>query len=266
MIKDFIFEGRRASDYGLVPCYIDGNSGIDRDNVVSKTSFKNFTPASSDEDMFIGSTDDYRLSKDLDFCIYDCKSGDIKVLTKSDIEEYARWLCRSDGYHPMQITFSNDEVYIYNAKIDITAIEINTDIIGFSMHIDTDSSYAYTQKTVSKTLSSPTDSINIVDYSSKVGRTFIDMEITCLEAGDYEITNDFGCGTIKILDCAKNETITITEHQVITSSNSAHDISDDFNYVFPYIRNDMSRNSNTFYFNKPCKVKITYKCKRKVGI
>lgn len=264
MRNDFIFDGKYGSDFGLKFCNIDGN-GDSETIIISNTEIETFRPANSDKNYFTSGNHNSVLTKKVQVCkIENC---DVVTFTDYDVEEIARWLCRDDGYHKFAFINDSGDIIEYNAIIDVNTIEINEQIAVLELTITTDSQFGYTPKTNHFVLSA-NDTVYIIDNSSKIGETLVNLKLACKAEGNYVITTMFDGETknICIDNCKSGEIITITDMCVITTSLPSHDITDDFNYVFPKLYNTISNQKNEFSVNLPCELTITYQTKRKVGI
>lgn len=264
MREDFIFDGRYASDFGLKFCNVNGDPGSET-VTISSTEFETFQPSNLERNYFTGSKYSSVLTKTIQVCkVVNC---DMIAFTQYDIEEIARWLCRDDGYHDFAFINDTDNVVEYNAKIDINVIEMHERIIALELTITTDSPFGYTKK--SNHFSLDTDeTIYVIDNSSNIGELKIELELLCKSDGNYLISSSFNGQTkdICIDNCTKGEIIHISDMCTITTSLPSHNITNDFNYVFPKLYNTISEQKNEFSVNLPCELTITYKIKRKVGI
>lgn len=264
MREDFIFDGKYGSDFGLKLCNINGDPGFET-ITVSNTEFETFQPGNLEKNYFTGSRHNSVLTKTIQVCkVINCN---MVQLTEYDIEEISRWLCRDDGYHKFAFINDTDNTVEYNAKIDMNVIETQERVIALELTITTDSPFGYTIKKNSFSLNND-ETIYIIDNSSNIGEMPIELKLTCKSDGDYIITSTFNNikRNIHINNCTSGEIITISDMCVITTSLPSHDITDDFNYVFPKLYNTISEQRNEFYVNLPCDLTILYKIKRKVGI
>lgn len=264
MRNDFIFDGRYGSDFGLVFCNVDGGTNS-QTVTISNAEIETFRPANADKNYFTADSYDSVLTKTLQVC--KMENCEIVPLTDYDVEEIARWLCRDDGYHTFAFVRDSDSTVEYNARIDINTIEIEDQIIALELTVTTDSQFGYTAKTNRFTLNAD-ETACVTDHSSKTGEIPVNLQLTCKSDGNYVIRSGFNGMTKSICldNCKSGEVITITDMCVITTTLPSHDITDDFNYVFPKLYNTISNRNNTFSVNLPCDLTITYKLRRKVGI
>lgn len=263
MFQDFNFDGKFAKDFNLYPVNI--NNTNDSTSIVSSNTVNNFQSPNYDHDIWTSVQKGEALTTSIE-CIkmVDCNIVDI---TDYDIEQYARWFCREDGYYKLFFMYPNNDGIYYNAKINLSKVLINNKTIGVKFDIVTDSQFAW--KHIEMNFDCEKDNeIKIYDYSSALGNKPINLKLICKEDGDYIFKHIFN-GKEKltnIKNCKSEEIINLTELQVITSSDNSHDIADDFNYIYPCICNNIHNEANIYSINKDCKIKISYEQKRKVGI
>lgn len=264
MRDDFMFDGRYASEYGLMMC--DFSSSSDDSMIVSDFTYDTFIPGNSDRNYFTASSFSDVLITKIQVCIVDkCQ---IRSITDYDIEEIAKWLCRENGYHRFAfINKDRSNDVEYNAKISINKIKLINDIYGLELTITTDSQYGFTKIRNSYSLVSKQE-ILIKNHSAKSGGIFPEIQLTCKESGNYQLSFRFGqhYDMLKIQNCSVGEVITISNMHVISSSIFEHDIYNDFNYVFPMIRSDFYDNRNYIQTNLSCDFIMVYESRRKVGI
>lgn len=264
MRNDFIFDGRCSSDFGLKICVV-GNNNDTETIMISNTDFDTFQPSNLDRNYFTGSKHSSVLTKTIQVCkVENCQ---ISPFTNYDIETIGRWLCRDDGYHKFAFINDTNQTVEYNAKIDMNIIEIHDKVYILELIITTDSQFGYTTQR-NHFILKKNETIYVIDRSSKTGEIPVELQLICKSDGDYLISQSFNGITkdIYIDNCQNGEIITITDMCVITTSLPSHDISDDFNYVFPKVYNTITNQKNEFSVNLPCELTITYKTKRKVGI
>ena len=111
----------------------------------------------------------------------------------------------------------------------------------------------------------------INNQSSLVGEQAVDMKINVLTAGNLEIGVSYNGDIlykIKVKNCIKNENIIFSSNYIYDSdnrSNNSH-LTQDFNYKFPKIYSSLTNQKTTFTTNLPCKIEVSYKNYRKVGL
>ena len=264
---DLIFDGRYASEFNLYMCNVTTSAGTEVSSV-SELTFDTFRPAGLNKDIFIDATST-NLTKTIQFLkIVDCEPVDIDDY---DLMSIVRWFNRSDGYYPLSIIRDYvSDITTYDAKIDVKKIELFNGIIGVEFDITTNSICGYQSRTVNRTLSA-NESFVINNQSSLVGEQAVDMKVNVLAAGNLEIGVSYNGDIlykIKVKNCIKNENIIFSSNCIYDSdnrSNNSH-LTQDFNYKFPKIYSSLTDQKTTFITNLPCKIEVSYKNYRKVGL
>ena len=103
------------------------------------------------------------------------------------------------------------------------------------------------------------------DTSYEEGYIYPQMEITVKEDGDLTIHNSIENRETYIANCKSGEVITF-DYPVIQSSDSSHNIQDDFNWTFFRVANTYDNSRNDLVISLPCSIKIKYSPIVKVGI
>lgn len=106
---------------------------------------------------------------------------------------------------------------------------------------------------------------SINDTSHEEGFIYPFTEITMLEDGDLKIHNFSENRDTYIADCKENEVITM-DYPVVWSSNSSHDVQNDFNWNFFRVANTFENSRNDLIIFTPCEIKIRYSPIVKVGL
>ena len=103
------------------------------------------------------------------------------------------------------------------------------------------------------------------DNSYEEGYIYPQMEITVKADGDLTIHNSIENREMHIANCRINEVITL-DYPVIQSSDSSHDIQNDFNWTFFRVANTYDNSRNDLVVSIPCSIKIKYSPIVKVGL
>lgn len=103
------------------------------------------------------------------------------------------------------------------------------------------------------------------DTSYEEGYIYPQMEITVKADGDLTIHNSIENRETYIANCKANEVITL-DYPVIKSSDSSHNIQNDFNWTFFRVANTYDNSRNDLVISLPCSIKIKYSPIVKVGI
>ena len=265
---DFIFDGKTLSSYGYMVCSFDS---ISIEKVPSSnTTFNTIKAPLSHSTKKISTDDGENLQKIIQICKNMC-SNDNEELTMDDVSELTKWLCRSDYKWLRFLEEPNDnsaidEIY-YEAQIVASKIMLGDRCIGMELTINTNRPYGLTQEnTVYWNVKAGNEySVNV--YSDEEGYIYPDVKIYTVYDDDLMITNTFESRITRINNCIYNEKITMNgEILQIQSSNSEHNLYDDFNFNFIRLCNKFENSVNTFTFSKDCIIEMKYRGIRKVGM
>lgn len=103
------------------------------------------------------------------------------------------------------------------------------------------------------------------DTSYEEGYIYPQMEIAVKEDGDLTIHNSIENRETYIANCKSGEVITL-DYPVIQSSDSSHNIQNDFNWTFFRVANTYDNSRNDLVVTLPCSIKIKYSPIVKVGL
>ena len=103
------------------------------------------------------------------------------------------------------------------------------------------------------------------DTSYEEGYIYPQMEITVKKDGDLTIHNSIENRETHIGNCTSGEVITF-DYPVIQSSDSSHNIQNDFNWTFFRVANTYDNSRNDLVISLPCSIKIKYSPIVKVGL
>ena len=104
-------------------------------------------------------------------------------------------------------------------------------------------------------------------YSDDEGYIYPDIRINVKENGTLKITNTYENRVTQLNNCKAGETITIIGSDVKQiMSDAEHDLSHDFNYVFPRLCNMYRQSINKITVNLDCDIEIKYRGIRKAGM
>ena len=264
---DFFFDDRYLSEMGYVICSVDSSETIKKTSVsrIEYTTAK--TPNRSIWNK-VSSADSEPLTTTIQILKLSCDDPTPQELTSTEIAEMTRWLCRRDKYCKFSFVQDGYEEIYYNAKIDLDKIDIYGITSGFELIITTDRPYGMTDEIVSSVSITSLSPYIIYDTSDIIGYTYPDLfTIVCEESGDLTLTNLIENRETKINNCTTGEIITLNGKTLqISSSLPAHNISDDFNYVFPRIVNTLTTRENKITTNKNCSITVSWSVNRKVGL
>lgn len=183
-----------------------------------------------------------------------CRSTPHKFYIMNDLSNIEGWFNGKNEYDNIywEGTFSLQEEIIGGKRIGATLTFLSTAPFGFQDDI------IFTGSVNAE------DSITINDISEEIGYIYPQMIITCAEAGNLTIFNNFDGRATIINNCEQNEIITFSKYMQIETSSNTHLIYNDFNYTFLRLCNDYNNNENTISFSKACDYEIRYNPIRKV--
>lgn len=264
-VTDFTYDGASLSSKGYMVCDF-GSSGDTAEG--SQLTF-NTVPINKGQ-LFLLADTKYEQCLTTTFCI--CKNPchvaaqENLKLTPSEVSTLSRWLNKKTF---RSLTFSGTEWANINfeASFNIKVMEIGGETYGLELEMITNRPFA-TKTAVTQTLTFTSDALTktFTDTSDEIGYVYpTSFTITPTGAGNISITNAMENRTTTIKNCAANETITIT-YPTIASSVGTHNLSEDFNYVFPRIANTSANSVNSFTASAPCTVVFTYKPIIKVAL
>lgn len=262
---DFIFDEERLSDHGFMICSF-GSS--DTQTVpVSAETYNTVRAPLQYKDKKTSINIGENLTTTLSICKIDCY-GEDSFLSADDVSEITRWLCRHD-YKKFQKIESPDEFYqfdevYYEVQISVSKIVWCDHVLGLELTITNDSPYAYQDIQINL---DNTNQLIVSNYSDEEGYTYPQCTIKVLSSGDFRLSNSLTNDTMVINNCSENEVITINPYSMqITSSDNNHDLSSDFNYVFPRIFTEYHKYTNIFSMSCNCNIEFKYQRLRKVGL
>lgn len=273
MFYDFLFDGQKISDYGMIVCNIDKTSGVEVISSGSDITFNQVKPSSGNIFNIASSTYESPLSNPIQICKNPCifKTQEDMFLTVDEVSALQRWLCRKNEYKRFQIDDDKFKNIYWNGTFSAKQIVLNSQIIGLELTLYTDSPYAYMNEVTIEHDCLAGASFDLYDNSDEVTdisnqvRPYVEISIS--SDGDFKLSNSMDEKYTVIKNCKKGEVIKLNgKNKIITSSNSSHTLSSDFNFYFPRIINTYTERCNTFKVNLDCKIKIIYSPIRKIGL
>lgn len=266
---DFIFDGERLSEKGYMMCY----DGVDDEELsVSSMVYDTIKASLSDVVHKVSHTYDENYTRTFAIMKSPCIDQEY-FLTEDDISLMSKWLVRKQYKVFRYIDENEDEEeediprpVWYKVQNTLSKINYGDNVIGLTVTVNANAPYGFADET---TTTWSDDSKTIAVVTDEEGYIYPDMEITCNAAGNLTITNDRESGRItRINNVVADEVITITggDIQQITSSVSGHDLSVDFNYVFPRLCSRYNSYDNTITTNLSSDKELSYCGIRKVGL
>lgn len=279
MFTDFEFDGEKASDYGLIVGSFN-NSGVETVSSGADLSFSQVKASGSNQ--FNLYEAQYENPYTTTFQVIknpcNCNSQDDMYFSTIEVSSIQRWLCRKYGYYKFKTNDENYRGIYWKGTFNTKQINLNGQIVGLELTLNTDAPYAYLEEIIieidcSKVTNEQPISFDVYDVSDEEGYIYPNVKITMLEDVTDEkglrLENSMSNKVTVIKNCKSGEVININgEHQIITTTSTlkSRQLSKNFNYLFPRIVNTYKENKNTFTCNRKCLITISYSPIRKVGI
>lgn len=255
---DFEYDGTLASDYGFMVCSFDGG-GTDTIEYGSAINFDTVSMRNGKKFSLINSG--YDTAADFTFQI--CKNPSVfsdseMYFTTEEQRRVYRWLNRNDGYHELKIFTDDFGVIVFNGSFNISAITLNTEVVGFELSFQMEAPYATQNRKVLRKKFTRQGSFTFMDESDDIGYIYPQLQITCRSDGDLKIHNSVEDRTTIIKNCKSGEVITFDENLNIQTSLPSHKIYNDFNFVFFRIANTYKDRRNVITVNFACDIVLEY--------
>lgn len=260
---DFEYDGINLSDKGFMICNF-GSKGLETVSNGSQITFNTVSTLGGSKHNLTSTEYEDCLEATIQICKYSCVS-DIEEISSVEFREMTKWLNR-EKFLKFKIL---DEDYIdlyFEASFNISRIEIDGKLYGLELEVVTNRPFALKEPkiiNIKNTANNGKHSIN--DVSHKEGFIYPYTEITITKSGNLEIYNALEKRKTSINNCVAGEVITM-DYPVIQSSNSSHNIQNDFNWTFFRIANAYNNSRNDLTISIPCTMKIKYSPIVKVGL
>lgn len=254
---------RRLSDFGFIICNF-GDKGLDTVSNGAVVSFNSVSVQNGAQHYLTSSTYEDCLECTIQVCRNPCVNSNMEI-DQTTFREMTRWLCRKKflKFKPL----SEDYIDLYHeAMINVSRIELDGKLVGLELEIRTNCPFSLKEKKVIKIENTEQDgkhSIN--DVSHEEGYIYPLTEITISEDGDLNIYNAIEDRNTYIANCKSGEVITM-DYPVIQSSDSSHNIQNDFNWNFFRVANTFENSRNDLTISLPCSIKVEYSPIVKVGL
>lgn len=261
--KDFEFDGKRLSSFGCIIVSF-GDKGLETVDGV-EINFNTISSFNGLKHHLISTTYEDCLTATIQIAKCSC-STDIQEISSTEFREISSWLNRRK-FLKFKILDENHIDLYYNAAFSsISKIELDGRLIGLELNIVTNSPHAFKEPRIIKITNTETNgkhSINDISYEE--GYIYPHVEITVNADGDLNIYNAIEDRATYIANCKSGEIITM-DYPVIQSSDSSHNIQNDFNWNFFRVANTFENSRNDLTISLPCSIKIEYSPIVKVGL
>lgn len=262
-VYDFQFDNRLLSSFGMIMCNF-GTKGLETISNGSQVTFNTVSSLGGAKHHLTSATYDSCLEATIQICKNSCEGNDMTI-SSVEFRELTKWLNRKN-YKKFKL-FGKDYIDLYyEAKINVSRIEINGKLYGLELVISTNRPFALKEpKTIiiNNMLENGKHSIN--DNSHEEGYIYPCTKITISQNGDLIIHNAIEDRNTIIKNCVSGEIITM-DYPIINSSISSHNIQNDFNWEFFRIANSFNNNKNELTISIPCVIEAKYSPIVKVGL
>lgn len=264
-IIDFSYgeNNRKLSDFGFVVCRFD-SGGLDTVSNGAVVNFNSVSVQSGAQHYLTSSTYEDCLECTIQVCKNPCVNSNMEI-DQTTFRELTRWLCRKKflKFKPL----SEDYIDLYHeAMINVNRIELDEKLVGLELEIRTNRPFSLKEKRLIKIENTEQDGKHSVnDISHEEGYIYPNTEIVVNEDGNLNIYNAIENRSTYIANCKKGEIITM-DYPIIQSSDSSHNIQNDFNWNFFRVANTFENSRNDLTISIPCSIKIEYSPIVKVGL
>lgn len=260
---DFEFDGKRLSEFGMILCKFD-SGGLDTVSDGSEVTFNTISIQNGIKSELVSAVYENNLETTLQICKHSC-SGGVQEITTTEHRQLTRWLNRKK-FLKLKILDKDHIDLHYEALINVSKVELDGKLIGLELSVFTNRPHALKESKIININNTETDgkhSIN--DISHEEGYIYPHTEIIINQDGNLNIYNAIEDRITYIANCKSGEVITM-DYPVISSSDSSHNIQNDFNWNFFRVANTFENSRNDLTISLPCSIKIEYSPIVKVGL
>lgn len=273
--KDFVFNGKKLSDYGCVLCSLTESTDIKTISIGSNITFNTIYTQANNKFKLMSSDYTEAYSATFQICKLNCSDINDKFFSVEETASITRWL-NQKSYKRFQLITDDgqyDNIY-YMGSFNLQKILLGNDTVGFELTLQTDAPFGYYNEVYYELTFNTSEDTNIVyDPSDEIGYIYPkDIVIECLSSGNLEIENSQEPNRKTIINnCMPGEIISIDSENKIITSNKAHPrLYNDFNYNYMRISNrDKGRYDDTlneYSVSMPCRITFSYSPICKVGL
>lgn len=261
---DFSYgDNKKLSDFGFIICSFD-DKGLDTVSNGAVISFNTVSTLNGAKHELTSCTYEDCLETTIQICKNPCVDGNMEI-NQTTFRELTKWLCRKKFLKFKPISKEYIDLY-HEAVINVSRIEIDGKLVGLELEIRTNRPFSLKEPRIININNTEQDgkhSIN--DISHEEGYIYPHIEIVINQDGNLKIHNAIENRDTYIANCKSGEIITM-DYPVISSSDSSHDIQNDFNWNFFRIANTFENGRNDLTISLPCSIKIEYSPIVKVGL
>ena len=260
---DFEYGGHTLSSYGMILCSF-GDRGLETISDGSQVSFNTVSVLGGSKYELTSAIYEDCLETTLQICKTPCNNNAME-LSDTEYRQLKRWLSRKRFLKFKILSESYIDLY-FEAAFNISRIEIDGRLYGLELEVKTNAPHAFKEPRIININNTEQDgkhSIN--DISHEEGFIYPHTEIIVNQNGNLKIHNAIENRDTYIANCKKGEVITM-DYPIISSSNSSHNIQNDFNWNFFRVANTFENSRNDLTISLPCSIKVEYSPIVKVGL
>ena len=259
---DFEYDGKLLSDFGMIICDFSSGSGASNADKGSEIKF-NLVPAGYGKRFFVsGLQYETCLGTTFQIC-KDPRRFEESSISNEEFRALSRWLNRKKflWFHSFDWCDPSLEKPWFRASFNLTRIESGRQTVGVELNMVTDAPFGYgPEEELELNFAAGSLTGYVADLNEEMGDTYPWMRVTCGQSGTFTISNAFTGCTCTVENCLSGEVLTFSgESMIVSSSNSNHDLANDFNYDFFRIGNNAEESENEITVSMPCTVEIKYR-------
>lgn len=275
LAADFSYDGHLLSDFGYMICSFESED-LDEVSAGAVLTFNKVARHSGRKYDLVGTTFDECIEVTFDICKDICKDGntitdsDDLIMTSTEFRALMLWLNRQEFLETYFVYDDNNtddrEICYYDASFNVSKISANGVIYGARLTMETNRPYGYGKRHIGEaiSLSHAGGACKFtIDYEANdVGFVYPTMEIEISEDGDFSMVITLGDDTLsetEILNCVEGEVINIDgDTRIISTSESGHNIANDFNFDYPVIGRTYDNCENIVTTTALCDITYEY--------
>lgn len=260
---DFVFDGRKLSNYGLMIGEIGGSS---MSTTTGGMTVKSISVPGKDAFEIYASAYDGSVVWEFDIVKYDCSDLNNPYISQTEDAAIRRWLIRKDGYHWIHFEQDEFEDIFYKVYINLSPLYINGRLAGYHATVTSNCEYGFSKIYTYNFSLNGTGSFEIINLSDEHGYIYPEFTITSLSSGNFIFQNlceeDKNRYT-QIYGMENNQNIHIDSENEIMEGTGY----DKWNWKFPRMVQDAyGYKPNIFSANLPCTVTMKIRYPRKAVV
>lgn len=254
---DFEYAGEYLKDWGYMICRTDAPGGFESVPSDSQLTFNNVKLFNGK--LFELTTAQYEERIEISFhiCKFSCRTQVIEEISPNESRAIKRWL-NSPTFQKFKL-IQPDWADIYmEGSFNVENVELDGKVYFLHLTFISNRPFSLHEPIIHTMHLTPGENYTFLDISDEIGFIYPDIEITCLQAGELQLTNSNENRTTIIENCQEGEVITFSPELLKTTSVPEHKIQDDFNYVFFRVSNSYETRKNIISSTLPVDIKLTY--------